>query len=76
MKSVAVLIEDGVFALFFSSPSWGIWQLKCPRPQEFAIKDKKWLCWELAGRKGVGGGGAGRWPATDWCNKYPVGNAQ
>ena len=68
MKSVAVLIEDGVFALFFSSPSWGIWQLKCPRPQEFAIKDKKWLCWELAGRKGVGGGGGGDLQLTDAIN--------
>lgn len=25
----------------FSSPLLGIWQLKCPCPQEFAIQDKK-----------------------------------
>ena len=30
MKIRAVLIEDGAFALFFPSPSRGIWQLKCP----------------------------------------------
>jgi len=30
MKSLAVLIEDGAFALFFPSPSRGIWQFKCP----------------------------------------------
>ena len=25
----------------FSSPPWGIWQLKSPHPQEFAIQGKK-----------------------------------
>ena len=39
MKNVAVLMEDGAFALFFSSPPnpQGIWQLKSPHPWEFAI---------------------------------------
>ena len=49
----------------FSSPPWGIWQLKSPHPQEFAIQGKKnanALCvcvcvcvW------GGGGGGVGFW---------------
>ena len=73
MKSIAVLIEDGVFALF-SSLSLGIWRLKCPRPWEFAIKDKKCLCWEER-RVGVGGG-RGELQLTDAmipCGKYTVG---
>ena len=37
LKSAAVLIEDGAFALFFLALPWRIWQLKCPRPQEFAM---------------------------------------
>ena len=38
MKNVAVLTEDGAFALFFSSR---IWQLKSPQPRELAIQGKK-----------------------------------
>ena len=40
MKNVAVLTEDGAFALFFV-PTRGIWQLKSPHPREFATKAKK-----------------------------------
>ena len=43
MKNVAVLMEDGVFALFFRPPLQGIWQLKNTCPQEFAIQGKKML---------------------------------
>ena len=41
MKNVAVLTDDGAFALFFRPPPRGIWQLKSPHPQEFAIQGKK-----------------------------------
>ena len=37
MKSAAVLFEDRAFALFSLSLPWRTWQLKCPRPQEFAM---------------------------------------
>ena len=40
MKNVAVLTEDGAFALV-SFPPWGIWQLKSRHPREFAIQGKK-----------------------------------
>ena len=43
MKNIAVLMEDGAFTLFFGSPPQGIWQLKNPCPQEFAIQGKKML---------------------------------
>ena len=41
MKNVAVLTEDGAFALFFRPHPLGIWQLKSPQPLEFAIQGKK-----------------------------------
>ena len=44
MKNVAVLTEDGAFALLFSPPPRGIWQLKSPHPREFAIQGKKKKC--------------------------------
>ena len=55
MKSVAVLTEDGAFALFFSSPPRGIWQLRSPHPREFAIREKKRL---MPGGQPRGGGWA------------------
>ena len=55
MKNVAVFTEDGAFALFFSSPPRGIWQLKSPHPREFAIQGKK-----NANDRGSARGGAGR----------------
>ena len=39
MKSAADW-GQGIWPLF-SSPPMGIWQLKCPRPREFAIYGKK-----------------------------------
>ena len=41
MKNVAASTEDGTFAVFFSSPPRGIWQLKSPHPWEFAIQGQK-----------------------------------
>ena len=43
IKDVAVVTEDGTFALFFPSPPRGIWQLKSPHPREFAVQGKKML---------------------------------
>ena len=46
MKTAAVLIGDvrsrgrGICPLPSSTPR-GIWQLKCPHPREFAIREKK-----------------------------------
>ena len=39
MKNVAVLTEDGAFALSFLPHPGGIWQLKSPHPREFALTD-------------------------------------
>ena len=64
MKNVAALTEDGAFALFFSSPPPGIWQLKSPHPQEFAIQGKKNANGRWSARGGGGGLGAG---GIDWC---------
>ena len=50
IKNVALLTEDGAFALFFSSPPRGICQLKSPHPREFAIQGKKMLI--LGGQPG------------------------
>ena len=44
MINVAELTKDGAFALFFLSPPRGIWQLKSPHLQEFAIQGKKKKC--------------------------------
>ena len=55
-KNVALLTEDGAFALFFSSPPRGICQLKSPHPREFAIQGKKML---IPGGQPGGGLGAG-----------------
>ena len=52
MKNVAVLTEDGAFALFLFVPPRGIWQLKSPHPREFAIQGKK--------SANARGGGTGR----------------
>ena len=41
IKNVALLTEDGAFALFFSSPPRGIGQLKSLHPREFAIQGSK-----------------------------------
>ena len=48
----------------FSSPPWGIWQLKSPHPREFAIQGTKNANARGSARGGVGGLGAG---GIDWC---------
>ena len=63
MKNVAVLTEDGAFALFFSTPPRGIWQLKSPHPTEFAIQCKK----NADARGSTGGGGVLGAGGIDWC---------
>ena len=40
-KNVAVLTEEGAFALFFRPHSGGIWQVKRPHRREFAIQAEK-----------------------------------
>ena len=54
----------------FLSHCWllGIWQLKCPCPQEFAIQGKKkvLMSGEVGGGGGGGGGGLGI-AGIDWC---------
>ena len=51
MKKVAVLTENGAFALFFRYHLGGFDRLKSPQPQEFAIQGKKNAsaqgCWEV-----------------------------
>ena len=60
MKTAAVLIGDvrsrgrGICPLP-SSTRRGIWQLKCPHPREFAIREKK-----KANARGLARGGDGR----------------
>ena len=61
MKTAAVLIGDvrsrgrGICPLPSSTPR-GIWQLKCPHPREFAIREKK-----IANARGLARGGGGAW---------------
>ena len=57
MKNVAVLTEDGAFALFFRTLAGRIWQLKSPHPREFALQDKK----NANARGSARGGGGGAW---------------
>ena len=52
MKNVAVLTEDGAFALFFRPHPLGIGQLKSPQPLEFAIQGKKNVIARGGGRRG------------------------
>ena len=61
MKKGAVLTEDGAFALFFSSPPRGIWQLKSSHPWVFAIQGKK----NANARGSAGGGGWAQVELTD-----------
>ena len=51
----------------FSSPPQGIWQLKSPHPQEFAIQGKK----NANARGSARGGGVGA-AGIDWCIKDPA----
>ena len=69
MKNVALLTEDGAFALFFRPrpppppPTTGIWQLKSPHPREFAIQGKKMLM--PGDQPGEGGWGWAQVELTD-----------
>ena len=63
MKTVAVLTEDGAFALFFSFAPRGIWQLKSPHPREFAIQGQKNANARESARGSARGGGG--WELTD-----------
>ena len=56
MRNVAVLMENGAFALLFrpSPGGRGIWQLKSPHPRAFSIQGKK-----NANARGVSPGGWG-----------------
>ena len=57
MKNIAVLTEDGAFALFFPPHPWGFDSSRIPNPREFAFRGKK-----NANAQGVSteGRGAGR----------------
>ena len=59
-KNVAVLTEDGAFALFFRPQLRGIWQLKSPHSWEFAIQGKK-----NANARGSARGGGGSWAKVE-----------
>ena len=64
MKSIAVLSEDGAFALFFRPHSRGFdVQLKSPYHREFAIQAKKNANALGSARGGLGAAG------IDWCIK-------
>ena len=68
MKNVAVLTEDGVFALFFRPHTGGFdsSRLESPHPREFAIQGQKNANARGSARRGVGGGGLGG-GGIDWC---------
>ena len=57
MKNVAVLTEDGAFALFFRSHLGGFDSSRGPIPGNLPSKAKKMLM--LGGQHGKGGGGGG-----------------
>ena len=57
MKNVALLTEDGAFALFFRP------QLKSPHPREFAIQGKKMVM--PGSQPRWGGGGSAQLELTD-----------
>ena len=55
-ENVAVLMEDGAFALFIRFHPGGIWQVKSPRPREIAIYPRQ----KIANVRGYRPLGAGR----------------
>ena len=59
VESVAVLMEDGAFALFFRPHPGGLDSSRVFAPGEFAIQGKKMLMPGVS-QRGWGGGGAGR----------------
>ena len=67
MKNVAVLTENGAFALFFRPHLGGFDSSRVPIPGNLPSKAKKMLM--LRGQPGRGGGGGGVLGAAriDWC---------
>ena len=68
MKNLAVLTEDGAFALFFCPRSGGFDSSRVPTPREFAIQGKKMLM--------SGGQPRGGWAQLELTlqHAYPVVN--
>ena len=64
MKNVAVLTEDGAFALFFRPHPGGFDSSRVPTPGNLPSKAKKMLM--PGGQPGRGGGGLGA-GGIDWC---------
>ena len=58
MKNVAVLTEDGAFALFFRPHPGGFDSLRVPTPGNLPSKAKKML---MPGGQPAGGGAGRRW---------------
>ena len=63
MKNIAVLTEDGAFALFFPPHPWGFDSSRIPNPREFAFRGKK-----NANAQGVSTGGKGCWAQVELIN--------
>ena len=67
IRNVAVLTEDGAFALFFRPHPGGFDSSRVPTPGNLPSKAKKMLM--PGGQPGGGGGVAGRRWNIDWCIK-------
>ena len=74
MKNVALLTENGAFALLFRPHPGGIWQLKSPHPREFAIQGPKNANARGSAREGGGGGGWAQVELTDALNVMKIVN--
>ena len=70
MKNVAVLTEDGAFAVFFRPHPGGFDSSRVPSPRSLPSKAKKIL---LPGGQPRGGGGGLGAAGIDWCIIFPVG---
>ena len=64
VESVAVLMEDGAFALFFRPHPGGLDSSRVFAPGEFAIQGKKML---MPGGQSEKGGGGG-WAQMEWTD--------
>ena len=68
MKKVAMLTEDGAFALFFRPHPRAFDSSRVPTPANFPSKANKMIMPGGQPGGGGGGGGAGRsWNRIDWC---------
>ena len=65
MKKGCSIDEGRGICPLFSSPPWGIRQLKSPHSWEFAIQGKKNANARGSARGGGGGGGGGRWAQVE-----------